>query len=235
MSVEPRPSVVVEMMSSAAAALHEGRPPGHAIAQVLGEAMDADVAAWVAVDDDETAEVIGAWPHADVAERLASHVASRGWPVPSPQPVRAQGSESTKTMILAPQPIEGVTSVPGRRVLLLRRGRGFGAEAETLAVSALPGLRFLLNQVVAASERQRQQERRRIQAVRFGLTERELQVLDLLVQGMLATSIAARLDLSPRTVHKHLGNIYEKLGVHDRLVAASLARRYGLVNDSPFE
>jgi DNA-binding NarL/FixJ family response regulator len=56
-------------------------------------------------------------------------------------------------------------------------------------------------------------------------------VLELLAQGLLATSIASRLSLSPRTVHKHLGNIYDKLGVHDRLVAVSLARSRYLVPD----
>ncbi|MBK8445604.1 MAG: response regulator transcription factor [Micropruina sp.] len=65
------------------------------------------------------------------------------------------------------------------------------------------------------------------------MTDRELQVLGLLAEGLLATSIASRLRLSPRTVHKHLGNIYRKLGVHDRLVAVSLARLQGLVNNYP--
>ena len=65
------------------------------------------------------------------------------------------------------------------------------------------------------------------------MTERELQVLELLAQGLLATSIASRLRLSPRTVHKHLGNIYRKLGVHDRLVAVSIARLQGLLDSYP--
>ncbi|QLQ17350.1 MAG: response regulator transcription factor [Micropruina sp.] len=63
------------------------------------------------------------------------------------------------------------------------------------------------------------------------MTERELEVLRLLAEGLLATSIASRLSLSPRTVHKHLGNIYRKLGVHDRLVAVSLARLHGMLGD----
>lgn len=61
------------------------------------------------------------------------------------------------------------------------------------------------------------------------LTARELQVLALLAQGLLARAIAARLSLSTRTVHRHLGNIYLKLGVNDRLVAVSLARSRGLI------
>ena len=64
---------------------------------------------------------------------------------------------------------------------------------------------------------------------RFNHPGRETPVLELLAKGLLATSIAARLDLSPRTVHKHLGNIYRKLGVHDRLVAVGIARAAGLL------
>lgn len=64
---------------------------------------------------------------------------------------------------------------------------------------------------------------------RHGISGRELEVLELLAQGLLATSIAARLGLSARTVHKHLGNIYRKLGVHDRLVAVSIARDEGIL------
>ena len=67
----------------------------------------------------------------------------------------------------------------------------------------------------------------------FNITERERQVLELLARGLLATSIAARLNLSPRTVHKHLGNIYRKLGVHDRLVAVGVARANGLLPEAP--
>ncbi len=63
------------------------------------------------------------------------------------------------------------------------------------------------------------------------MTTRELEVLQLLSEGMLASSIAIRLAVSPRTVHKHLGSVYRKLGVHDRLVAVTLARRLGLLLD----
>ena len=56
-------------------------------------------------------------------------------------------------------------------------------------------------------------------------------MLLLLGQGLLARTIAARLDLSPRTVHHHLGSIYDKLGVRDRLSAVLSAREQGLLSD----
>ena len=61
------------------------------------------------------------------------------------------------------------------------------------------------------------------------MTTRELEVLLLLSEGHLARSIAVRLDVSTRTVHKHLGSVYRKLGVHDRLVAVRTAQQVGLI------
>ena len=65
------------------------------------------------------------------------------------------------------------------------------------------------------------------------MTTRELEVLVLLSEGHLARSIAARLDVSTRTVHKHLGSVYRKLGVHDRLVAVRTAQQAGLIPAHP--
>ena len=51
------------------------------------------------------------------------------------------------------------------------------------------------------------------------LTAQERNVTMLLCDGMTAVAIAHRLAISPRTVEKHLENIYAKLGVCDRLSA----------------
>lgn len=56
------------------------------------------------------------------------------------------------------------------------------------------------------------------------LTERELEVLDLLRQGLGNRAIAARLVLSDKTVRNHVSNILTKLGVPDREAAAERAR-----------
>ena len=49
------------------------------------------------------------------------------------------------------------------------------------------------------------------------LTERELQVITLIAEGLKNRQIAARLFISPTTVTHHLSSIYSKLGVSDRL------------------
>jgi len=61
------------------------------------------------------------------------------------------------------------------------------------------------------------------------LTERELEVLRLLVVGLPNNEIAGTLFVAVGTVKQHLKHIYGKLGVHNRTEAASHARELGLV------
>ncbi|WNV88525.1 LuxR C-terminal-related transcriptional regulator [Umezawaea sp. Da 62-37] len=61
------------------------------------------------------------------------------------------------------------------------------------------------------------------------LTQRELTVLHLLAEGLTADSIARRLDISPRTVHRHLQHLYRKLGTTDRLATVLHAKSLGLL------
>jgi DNA-binding CsgD family transcriptional regulator/Tfp pilus assembly protein PilF len=60
------------------------------------------------------------------------------------------------------------------------------------------------------------------------LSRREVEVLDLVAQGLTNREIAARLVLSEHTVNRHVANILRKLGLSTRAAAASLAGRYGL-------
>jgi DNA-binding CsgD family transcriptional regulator len=53
------------------------------------------------------------------------------------------------------------------------------------------------------------------------LTEREIQILRLVADGRTNASIARALDVSPRTVAKHLEHIYRKFGVSSRAAAVS--------------
>jgi len=62
-----------------------------------------------------------------------------------------------------------------------------------------------------------------------GLTERELEILQLVAHGKSNREIAQALFLSERTVENHLQNIYRKLNVHDRTQATLIAMRKGYV------
>jgi DNA-binding NarL/FixJ family response regulator len=57
------------------------------------------------------------------------------------------------------------------------------------------------------------------------LTRRELEILEMVAQGLQNKSIAARLNLSEFTVKIHLHNIITKLGAHNRTEAAAFFRR----------
>ncbi|ASK33069.1 DNA-binding response regulator (plasmid) [Alcanivorax sp. N3-2A] len=57
------------------------------------------------------------------------------------------------------------------------------------------------------------------------LTERETQVLLWISQGKTNREIGQILDLSPRTINKHLEQVFRKLGVENRTAAAAMALR----------
>jgi DNA-binding NarL/FixJ family response regulator len=62
-----------------------------------------------------------------------------------------------------------------------------------------------------------------------GLTPRESEILELLVEGLNQAQIAQRLVISPNTVATHIQRILVKLGVHNRAQAVASAVRDGLV------
>ncbi len=59
-----------------------------------------------------------------------------------------------------------------------------------------------------------------------GLTSRQLEVLDLLTQGLTDAEIAGRLVVSVRTASNHVAAVLTKLGAANRLEAASRARQW---------
>jgi DNA-binding NarL/FixJ family response regulator len=64
--------------------------------------------------------------------------------------------------------------------------------------------------------------------VHLGLTQRESEVLELLVSGHSNKAVASKLVVSEDTVKTHIRGLYRKLGVTDRSGAISVALREGL-------
>jgi LuxR family maltose regulon positive regulatory protein len=60
------------------------------------------------------------------------------------------------------------------------------------------------------------------------LTNRELEILDLLAQRLRNKEIAAKLFISPKTIKKHLDNIYRKLNVNTRQQAVDKSQKLGI-------
>jgi DNA-binding NarL/FixJ family response regulator len=63
------------------------------------------------------------------------------------------------------------------------------------------------------------------------LTPRQREVLALVARGCSTKAVAARLDLSVKTVEAHRGAIMRRLGIRDLAGLVRLAVREGLVND----
>ena len=62
-----------------------------------------------------------------------------------------------------------------------------------------------------------------------GLTEREMEVVRLVAEGMSNKEIAHKLKVKKRTVEFHVGNILRKLGVASRVEAVVWAKEHGVV------
>lgn len=64
----------------------------------------------------------------------------------------------------------------------------------------------------------------------YGLTKRELEILQKTSDGLTNNQIAEQLFISPKTVRKHIENIYQKLQVHNRVEAVNVAVRDKLIS-----
>jgi LuxR family maltose regulon positive regulatory protein len=62
------------------------------------------------------------------------------------------------------------------------------------------------------------------------LSERELEVLQLIAQGLTNQDVATRLYLSLHTVKVHARNIYAKLGVKNRTQAVAKGKALGILS-----
>ena len=68
------------------------------------------------------------------------------------------------------------------------------------------------------------------QMPRQDLSAREIQVLELIVQGLANKQIAYQLKIAEHTVKNHVKNILSKLGVQDRTQAATAAIQRGIIH-----
>ena len=83
---------------------------------------------------------------------------------------------------------------------------------------------YSLHSVVSAPEWRPEQK--------FGLTEREFDVVQAIVAGYSNKDIASQLSISEQTVKHHLGSIFDKLRVFSRLELALFALNHQLVGRS---
>jgi DNA-binding CsgD family transcriptional regulator len=64
---------------------------------------------------------------------------------------------------------------------------------------------------------------------RFGITPRELEILQLIAEGLSTREIAEKLFVSENTVKTHSGRVFEKLNAKRRTQAVLLAQQAGII------
>jgi DNA-binding CsgD family transcriptional regulator len=231
-------ALVLKMVSDAMAQMQSSAAADEVICRHLARAWMLTAASVMHVRPDGSASAVALWPGPS-AKELEDHLAARAEQLASrnPQPSefdywQATSGPALHVMYVVVRPAaQGIEPKHGKaRVGAFAREHPFGpAELELWALAARPlssmwgqsdllSHYFMPNKVSVAGR-----------ADRARISERELEVLNLLADGLMATSIASELRVSPRTVHRHLANIYSKLGVHDRLLAVQLAQRQGLL------
>lgn len=226
-------TVVLDMLCSAMHALTLGHAADQIICRQLGDALNADVAVTIALHPDRPDQVVCTWPDSPLATTIGDSLLRRGLQA-GEEDFRVEYVADlghVASMWIQPADPPGANG-PGR-LLAFVRTQPFTPGCRALLDRARDALVALWPHAARSVRAHDAQDWVRTAVATAHMTDRELQVLGLLAEGLLATSIASRLQLSPRTVHKHLGNIYRKLGVHDRLVAVSIARLQGLVDTYP--
>ena len=63
----------------------------------------------------------------------------------------------------------------------------------------------------------------------LGITPRELEILELIAQGLSNREIAGKLYVSENTIKTHCSHVFDKLGAKRRTQAVQLGKEFGLL------
>ncbi len=88
----------------------------------------------------------------------------------------------------------------------------------------------IATRILGLLRHQKTGELQKQQAKKFNLTDRELEILKAIASGAQYNQIAEQLFISPKTVRKHIENIYGKLHVHNKVEAIQVAMKNKLLN-----
>jgi DNA-binding CsgD family transcriptional regulator len=250
---------VAAVLTGAVEALHEGMSPTEHIGARLAHRVGADLYAVVVLDIHGEGSSLDTWPSLPRPGR--GRVLDHARRSPDAHPVLRHWRDGACDVACVSRLVQGDRGTwrASPTYALLRReagateAMGLRLDPATPVVEAVGFVRStdftddeielaeLLRQPAVSLARHARHVLRWRRAVpdvderaaELGLTMRELEVLQLLAEGLLATTIAGRMAISPRTVHRHLGNIYSKLGTHDRLSTVLLATSCHLILPRP--
>ncbi|HTY71090.1 MAG TPA: AAA family ATPase [Actinomycetes bacterium] len=198
-----------------------------------GERLAAEAAVAAGTWKSRGAGVEGrAWTMRVEAERLRLH-----WSAGVDPPDADQLVTAWRAALAGFEEFGNVFEVARCQVRLAEALRGTGEAGEAAALLATAGLtadalgaRPLLAEIrLAGGARTRSASEHPEEQ----LTPREREVLALIASGRSNREIAGRLFISAKTVSVHVSNILAKLGAGGRTEAVAVARRRGLLEDSP--
>lgn len=154
-----------------------------------------------------------------------------------PEALRLVGRSASSLLVVGPRSAESLEWVAAaRRALLELHVIVVASDADSASAAAA----FAAGATAVISERSAQGNLASPLALaaagapkpnRFSLSERELEILELVTRGSTNAQIARTLWVSEQTVKFHLSRIYKKLGVSSRTEAAWVARSEGLVSE----
>jgi len=124
------------------------------------------------------------------------------------------------------EPLE--SRLAGRDRQRLRAAMGAGAFDAAYGAGRTLDLTLAMDTAVGDGAGPAAQTPRADPLARFGLTEREREVLSLLAAGRSNPEIGQALFISTKTASVHVSNILAKLGVSGRMEAAAVAHRLGV-------
>jgi len=104
-------------------------------------------------------------------------------------------------------------------------------ESADLMNKAAADKKYLPTAVTAVLQAAGHKVKKAKEALPFGLTRREAQVLSRLAKSETTAEIAEALDISPKTADHHIQNIYDKTETRGRPAIALLAMEHGIVMD----
>ena len=144
------------------------------------------------------------------------------------------GAQALQERVQAPHPPAG-RALQERMVLSIRAALGKEQFISHYSAGQVCTLEHLLREAEAvlqtapALPATTSPASRSVSPVLSGLSQREREILALVATGLTDTQVAQSLQLSPRTVGKHLQSIYTKLNIHSRSAATHVALEHGLV------
>jgi len=107
------------------------------------------------------------------------------------------------------------------------------SEGDGIAIDEAPSLTLApTNPYLRPAAKHRRATPDWIEALDFGLTDREVDVLRLLATGMQYKQIAIKLGMAERTVRSHMTNIFQRTGTQSNTMLLSYAWLAGIVTES---